>query len=193
MSSNANKTVTLTVDVQAKLNDLQGQVKKMQEMLGGLKMPESLTQNTTKTINDLFEKIKNLQNYTEGNKMKLLDERKVQSEFNAIQNSFKSLVERVNAQSSKIKIGDDKTASTLLSGINKYKDGIDKATTAIKKQQDAIQKTSEKLEDLKRKIDNRKEYQKDAQAAVDAAKKRLKKTEAVPQKKIGVPLKLTRT
>ena len=181
MSSNANKTVTLTVDVQAKLNDLQGQVKKMQEMLGGLKMPESLTQNTTKTINDLFEKIKNLQNYTEGNKMKLLDERKVQSEFNAIQNSFKSLVERVNAQSSKIKIGDDKTASTLLSGINKYKDGIDKATTAIKKQQDAIQKTSEKLEDLKRKIDNRKEYQKDAQAAVDAAKKRLKKTEAAEE------------
>ena len=179
---NANKTVTLTVDVQAKLNDLQGQVKKMQEMLGGLKMPDGLTQGTTKTINELFEKIKSLQNYTEGNKMRLVDERKVQSEFNAIQKDFASLVNNLNKQGAKIKIGDNKTADALRDGMAKYKKVVDESTRAIQKQEGEIAKTSNRLDELKQKVDNRKEYQRDMEAAVKAAEERVQKTKAIEEK-----------
>jgi len=179
---NANKTVTLTVDVQAKLNDLQGQVKKMQEMLGGLKMPEGLTQSTTKSINDLFEKIKSLQSYTEGNKMKLLDERKVQSEFSAIQKDFRSLVDNLNKHGAKIKLGDNKTASALRNGIKEYEASIKEATDAINEQKRKITDLRAEQQRLKQESNLISTYEKNAKAEVEEAKKAIQDIAAAREK-----------
>lgn len=178
MSNNGNKTVTLTVDVQAKLNDLQGQVKKMQDILGNLKMPESLTQGSARAFNEIAEKVKKLQEYTEGNKLKLVDERKVQSEINSIQKDFKHLVDRINAQSSKIKIGDNKSADALRKGINDYKKTINESTTAIEKQEGELAKLEGRLKKLQDAVDTRKQWKENAEAAIEAAQERIKKTEA---------------
>ena len=181
MSNNGNKTVTLTVDVQAKLNDLQGQVKKMQDILGGLKMPESLTQGSARAFNEISEKIKKLQDYTEGNKLKLVDERKVQSEINSIQKDFKHLVDRINAQSSKIKIGDNKSADALRKGIGDYKKTVDDATAAIEKQEGELTRLEDKLQKLKDAVDTKKQWKENAEAAVKAEQDRIKKTEAAEE------------
>ena len=161
MSSNANKTVTLTVDVQAKLSDLQGQVKKMQEMLGGLKMPEGLTQSTAKAFDNIFERLKNLQNYTESNKMELIDKKKVQSEFNAIHKDFKSLVGNLNRQSSKIKLVDAKEYNTIKNALNQYDEGIKQATNDLKKQRDQVQELLKDYNKLRENVKN-KTYARDA-------------------------------
>lgn len=165
MSSNANKTVTLTVDVQAKLNDLQGQVKKMQEMLGGLKMPDNIAQSTTKSINDLFEKIKNLQGYTEGNKLKLIDEKKVQSGFNGIQKDFKQLVNTLNKHGAKIKIGDNKVIDALEKGIKEYNDALDDTNRRLRDQKDLYNEARKSQKNLQEDL---KQYNQTRQKDVDA-------------------------
>ncbi len=167
MSSNANKTVTLTVDVQAKLNDLQGQVKKMQEMLGGLKMPDSIAQSTTKSINDLFEKIKNLQGYTEGNKLKLIDEKKVQSGFNGIQKDFKQLVNTLNKHGAKIKLGDNKVIDALEKGIKEYNDALDETRRKLRDQSDLYAEARKNQKNLQEDL---KQYNQTRQKDVDALK-----------------------
>lgn len=180
--SNTNKTVTLTVDVQAKLGDLQGQVNKIQQMLKGLHMPDSLTQSTNRGIGDLLDRIKKVQELTESNKIKLIDERKVQSELNNIQKDFKQLVERLNANGAKIKIGDTKATDALRKGIDQYKKGVDAATTAVKEQKKAVEELNAELTKKQNKVSRAEQYKQDAELMVKEAEETAKKVKEAEEK-----------
>ena len=166
---NANKTVTLTVDVQAKLSDLQGQVKKMQEMLSGLKMPDNVAQSTTKSINDLFEKIKNLQGYTEGNKLKLIDEKKIQSGFNGIQKDFKQLVNTLNKHGAKIKLGDNKAIDALEKGIKEYNAALDETKRKLRDQNELYNEAKKNQKNLQEDL---RQYNQTRQKDADALREK---------------------
>lgn len=143
-----NKTITLNLDVQAKLGDLQSQVGKIQQLLGQLKMPDGLTSKTNESVNQLLEKIKKVQEYTEDNELNLINEKNIQNEFNSIEKEFKSLVTKLNASSSKIHLGDNKAAAALADGIDKYKKGISAATKEFEKQEKVVNDLKKQFQDL---------------------------------------------
>ena len=171
----SNKTITLTVDVQAKLGDLQGEVGKIQQTLNKLNMPDNLAQSTKKGVDDLLNRIKKVQEYTEGNKLDVIDERKVQSELNAIQKDFARLVSTVNAKGSKITLGDPKIFNTLKNAISGYDKEINKATRSYEDQLRKVEALSERLENMKQGAPSiREEDQqkiKDAEKELEIAKK----------------------
>ena len=144
MSSNANKTVTLTVDVQAKLSDLQGQVKKMQEMLGGLKMPDNLAQSVKKDFDDLFASINRAKELTEKNKVKLVDEKKIQSEYDTIEKGYSKLIRRLNSNRNKIGAGDFKAFDVLTKQIEKYGESVKGLKTSYDNASNALERYSAK-------------------------------------------------
>lgn len=145
----SDKRVTLTFDVQANLRDLQGQVGEMQKILGGLKMPDTLTQSTTKSINDLMDRIKKVQDYTAGNEINLVDEKKTQKELDGIRKDFLSLIDKLEAGSSKIKIGDNKATEALRKGIEEYRNSVKKTTEEYDKQGEKVKSLGKELDKIR--------------------------------------------
>lgn len=182
MPSNSNRRVTFTIDVQAQLGDLKNQVDKMQKVLSGLSMPENLTQSTKNSINDLFERIKKVQQYTEGNEMKLVDEKKVQEELNAIRKDFLRVVNQVEGKASKIKIGDTKSFDNLKKALDQYKKGIVQATENYTKQQEAIAETKRQRDKLNSEADKKRQIKKNTEEEIAAQRKVAEEANKIQEK-----------
>jgi len=173
-----SKKITLTVDIQTEMSNLQSQVNKMQQMLGGLKLGDNLKAGTDKVINDLLDRIKKVKDYTEGNSLDLVDEKKVNAEFKAIQKDFKSLVDKLNANGKNIKLGDTRAYDAIKNAVEKYQQEINKASEGLRAQKEEVSKIVKKYKELKE-VANQKSILKEAaeqevqkiKDEIDAAKK----------------------
>ena len=149
MSSNANKTVTLTVDVQAEMSDLKNQVSKMQQMLGGLKLGDKLQGQVNNTFNDIYERVKKVSEYTENNSLDLVNEKKVQSELNAIYKDFKSLVNKLNNNAKGIKFINSKAYNGVNEAFEKYKNKVEKANKELIAHTETVRRLQNTLQQLR--------------------------------------------
>lgn len=121
-----SKKITLTVDIQAQLNNFQSDLAKMQQMFDKLKMPNQAGFNAS--LKELQDRYKHIIEMTEGNKIDLVDEKKVEAEFNAIQKGYNNLISKIQRSSDKISLIDTKKTDILKSTFNELKDSI-KAVT----------------------------------------------------------------
>lgn len=147
-----SKKITLTVDVQAEMSNLQDQVGKMQKLLGGLKLGDNLKAQTNQTINSLMERIKKVREYTENNTLDLVDEKKVHAEFNGIKKDFNSLVTKLNANAKNIKLVDNKAFSAIEAAFDVYKKKIAEVDGELKQHienQKRLQNEIQKIKDEK--------------------------------------------
>ena len=136
---NANKTVTLTVDVQAKMSDLQKQVDNIRKTLGSLELGDKLKESTNQTLNGLLERITKIKDYTKNNRIDLVDEKKVQSELKGIEKDFNAIIGKLTNNTSKIRFGDDKALKAIEKELEAYNKSI-KAANKDLEQQVALQK-----------------------------------------------------
>jgi len=155
------KKITLTVDVQAQLNSFQADLSKMQGMLDKLKMPNQASYNTA--LKQLQDRYKHILEMTEGNKVDLVDEKKIGSEFNAIRKTFSDLVMRMQRDSDKISLVDTKKTDALKQALKDIKKNIKDVLSGDNKSE-VLEKAQTEVNLLK------KESNKLQQVAMDAEK-----------------------
>lgn len=172
-----NKKINLTIDVQAELSNLQGQVNKIEKTLSTLKLPNNLAQNTAKDINLLLEKIKKTKEYTSNNQVDLVDEKKVQKELSDIEKLFNNIIGRVEKNASKIKFGDNKTANALRKGIDDYNKGISESITKLQKEQAQLRELEKEQSRLNKIAKESASPERAAQKTLKDAQKDLEKIE----------------
>ena len=186
-----SKKITLTVDIQAQLNNFQSDLAKMQQMFDKLKMPNQAGFNAS--LKELQDRYKHIIEMTEGNKIDLVDEKKVEAEFNAIQKGYNNLISRIQRSSDKISLIDTKKTDILKSTFNDLKDSIKAVTkdnvidsnlkqaldtvkaleAETEKLQKAFTNASTALEPQKNHIDSLKKKQEELSKSLDENREKL--------------------
>lgn len=153
-----SKKITLTVDIQTQLNSFQSDLAKMQQLLGKLKMPNQAGFNAS--LKELQDRYKHIIEMTEGNKIDLVDEKKVEAEFNAIQKGFNNLISKIQRSSDKISLIDTKKTDILKTTFNELKDSIKAVTkdnvldSNLKEALDTVKALETETEKLQRAFTN---------------------------------------
>lgn len=150
------RTVKLTVDVATKVSDMSSQLNKIQKELSKLKMPDNLKGSVEKSLDELENRIKNVQQYTKGNKISLLDEKKIRSEVNSIGSEFDKIFKKINSGSNKITLADKfkvarKEADALQKAIDNYYSKIAEGEKQTRSELGSVRAKRSKAENTKEK------------------------------------------
>ena len=170
--SGSQNTVTVTVDIQAKLNQFEQSLDKIKQGLKQLKVGDSVDERLRTLFRNYEKEAEKIRSKTAKGKLSIVDEKQVNASFERIEQIYNALVDKLESKGIKTSFlkEDAKTLSTLRSLTNQYDRALKETNKRLEKSKDTLAGITAEQKRLNQLTTDRANDKKSIDAQVDAAK-----------------------
>ena len=190
----ADKTIKLTIDIQTKLNDLEGQVSKIQKEFDKLEGPKAATTPIENSLKSLRERFQKVREYINNNELSFADEKKAYAELRSIEKEYNRIANTVEANRDSFSLrGTAKGIESARNAIEEYKKATKEASDEVNKHQTAVNKLQSSIDEITQKraiklefLETARKEAKDLNQQLDQVNNKVKKLEARTVKMLNI-------